>query len=165
MREQNSSLRLEFTESATQDSSNRFGSTSSSEILLSKPIDAKVLIVEDNLVNLEIAKTYLEQLGCTISVARDGREAIDRHAEMKFDLIFMDCKMPGMDGFDATTIIRRNEKSIGAPAVPIVALTANAFKEDRENCEIVGMDDFLPKPFSAAELHKMLEKHLDAGKY
>ena len=89
----------------------------------------QILIVEDNPVNLEIARTYLEQLGCKIEVATNGNEAIEFQSRMKFDLIFMDCKMPELDGFDATRAIRKMERKSGARPTPIIALTANAFTE------------------------------------
>jgi len=91
-------------------------------------------------------------------VVNNGREALDAYAHGAFDLILMDCDMPEMDGFEATKEIRGRERSSSAKRVPIVALTANAMAQDREDCLNAGMDDHLSKPFSMLTLQNMLDR-------
>ena len=99
--------------------------------------------------------------GCSVQIARDGEEAVRAIKESAYDLVLMDCHMPVMDGFEATRVIRGNEGSDGVhERLPIVALTADAVKGDREQCLAAGMDDYLAKPFSQAELRSVLEKWL-----
>jgi signal transduction histidine kinase/CheY-like chemotaxis protein len=119
---------------------------------------ARVLLVEDNIVNQEVAKEYLSELGCAVSVAANGREAIAAFGSERFDLIFMDCLMPEMDGFQATRQIRETEQRNNMAPTPIVALTANAYDSDRNNCLAAGMSDFLGKPFNFQQLEAMLRK-------
>jgi CheY-like chemotaxis protein len=88
----------------------------------------------------------------------NGREALDAHAQGRFDLILMDCHMPEMDGFEATREIRARESGSGGKRMPIVALTANAMAHDREECLNAGMDDHLSKPFSMQTLQDMLDR-------
>lgn len=104
----------------------------------------KVLLVEDNPVNQMLAKRMLEKVGCTVSVAADGQQAVDYVSTDTFEIVFMDCQMPVMDGYAATEAIR----AMPAPKadVPIVALTANALADDRERCRGCGMNDLLTKP-------------------
>jgi CheY-like chemotaxis protein len=118
---------------------------------------AHVLVAEDNPVNQEVAVGMLESLGLTVDVAGNGREAATRAAERRYDLILLDCQMPELDGFAATTEIRRLEKATGY-RVPIVALTANALDGDREVCIAAGMDDYLAKPFSREQLTAVLKR-------
>src|SRR5213075_2505112 len=92
-----------------------------------------------------------------VTVASNGKEALDAHAQATFDLILMDLHMPEMDGFEATKEIRALE-AVSSKHVPIVALTANAMAQDREACLAAGMDDHLSKPFSSATLQAMLER-------
>jgi len=109
----------------------------------------KVLLAEDNPVNVEVASAMLEGLGLEVSRACNGEEALQAVQTTEFDLILMDCQMPVMDGFAATTAIRRREKQRGrGRAMPIVAITANALQGDRESCLAAGMDDYLSKPFT-----------------
>jgi two-component system, sensor histidine kinase and response regulator len=117
-----------------------------------KIITAHVLVAEDNPVNEEVAREYLQSLGCTIEVARNGLEAVSAFKDTAFDLILMDCQMPEMDGLSATRAIRTIEQTSNRPTTPIVAVTANAFAEDRIACLAAGMDDFLSKPFSELQL-------------
>ena len=101
----------------------------------------------------------LEILGCTTAVAEQGNEAVEAAAAQPFDLIFMDCHMPEMDGLTATGLIRIHEQQSQPPRhTTIVALTANAFPQDRERCLAAGMNDFLAKPFGPAELVAMMER-------
>ena len=112
----------------------------------------KILIVEDNPVNQEVAKGVLQQLGCNFEVAENGVQAVKHVKESDFDAILMDCQMPIMDGYQATRAIRTYEKNCSLNPTCIIALTANALKGDREKCLDAGMDDYLSKPFSPNEL-------------
>ncbi len=121
-------------------------------------IAREVLLVEDNMVNVLYAEAVLAALDCRVSVASDGQASLDTLRERRFDLILMDCHMPGMDGFTATPLIRVLEAELGRPATPIVALTASAMSEDRDHCIAVGMDDFIAKPFQPEDLRRALER-------
>jgi PAS domain S-box-containing protein len=120
-------------------------------------IRGNILLVEDNLINQQVALGILQIQGYSVTVVNNGREALDAHAQGAFDLILMDCHMPEMDGFEATRAIRDREGSSGKH-MPIVALTANAMAQDREACLAAGMDDHLAKPFSMQTLHDMLDR-------
>ena len=119
----------------------------------------KVLLAEDNLVNQKVALKILEKFGIHAEVAANGQEAVDRLAAGPFDLVFMDCQMPGMDGFEATRLIRSRE----TVHVPIVAMTANAMVGDRERCLEAGMDDYISKPVRVEAVQGALERWLPAG--
>jgi PAS domain S-box-containing protein len=121
----------------------------------------RVLLAEDNRVNQLVASRMLEKRGHAVTIAGDGREALAELARAEFDIVLMDVQMPGMDGLEATGEIRRGEGERGGH-IPIVALTAHARAEDRGRCLAAGMDDFLTKPFSAADLFAMIER-LSAG--
>lgn len=118
----------------------------------------RVLVVEDNPVNQKVAAKMLEKLGCRVDVAANGREAVEGMARIQYLLVFMDCQMPEMDGFEATRLIRQQERAWGH--VPIVAMTANAMAEDRVRCLAIGMDDFLSKPVQSQDLAEMLKRWL-----
>jgi CheY-like chemotaxis protein/HPt (histidine-containing phosphotransfer) domain-containing protein len=125
---------------------------------------ARVLLVEDNPVNQELALHMLEFLGCRCSVANDGREAIEALGRDAFDVVLMDCQMPVMDGFEATAAIRLREAGKGEePRLPIIALTAGAIDGDRDKCLAAGMDDYLSKPFSMDQLEQTLRRWLPEG--
>jgi CheY-like chemotaxis protein len=117
---------------------------------------ARVLVVEDDVVNRKVAQLMLEQLGCQIDVAANGKEAATKVEVAPYDVVFMDCEMPEMDGFEATGEIRRCET--GRQHLPIVAMTANATKGDRERYLQAGMDDCLSKPLQKEELRMMLRR-------
>lgn len=119
-----------------------------------------ILLVEDNRVNLEITTEILSRLGCKVSTAESGMEALDQVRKHAFDLIFMDCQMPEMDGFEAARRIVSMKAAGEVAPVPIVALTANALKGDRERCLESGMDDYLSKPVRKANLEAILLKWL-----
>ena len=127
------------------------------------PLNVDVLLVEDNIVNQEVAKAMLKMLGCNTTSVMNGKEAIDLiiDQERRFDIVLMDCQMPEMDGFTATRHIREHEQSAGQVAHPIVALTANALTGDRERCLEVGMNDYLPKPFTMPALREIMAAQLD----
>lgn len=116
----------------------------------------RVLLAEDNEVNIEIALEMLKNLGFNVDCAMNGAEAVAMHSKNNYDLIFMDCQMPEMDGFEATQAIRRAETG---PAVIIIAMTAHAMAGDRERCIASGMDDYLAKPVTFMELSRVTTKY------
>jgi len=119
----------------------------------------KVLLAEDNPVNVEVAGAMLEGLGLEVSRACNGEQALQAEQAGEFDLILMDCQMPVMDGFAATTEIRRREQQRGrGRSVPIIAITANALQGDRESCLAAGMDDYLSKPFTQQALGQTIAR-------
>ena len=117
-----------------------------------------VLVVEDNEANQYVVKTLLEGLGCTAEIAASGAQALEMAHETQFDLVLMDCQLPGMDGFETSQRMRQSM----ATRIPIIAMTANALPEDKAHCLEAGMDDFLPKPFNKAELSRVLSHWLAA---
>ncbi|SFC52513.1 response regulator [Massilia yuzhufengensis] len=113
----------------------------------------RVLLAEDNPVNVEVAKAMLESLGIEATCARNGQEALQAVRSGGFDAVLMDCQMPVMDGFAATAAIRGHEREQGrARTLPVIAITANALQGDREACLAAGMDDYLSKPFTQQQL-------------
>lgn len=123
---------------------------------------ARVLIVEDNEINREIARTIIEEMGVNVEEAYDGREALDKFSQSPqgyYDLVFMDIQMPGMNGYEATEAIRALKRP-DAAAVPIVAMTANAFEEDVRAALRAGMNAHLSKPIEVEMLEKMLYTYL-----
>ncbi|MEK6631962.1 MAG: response regulator, partial [Nitrospirota bacterium] len=136
----------------------------------------RVLVAEDNPINQKVAAKMLGKLGCRVDVVANGREAVEAVAQLPYDVVFMDCQMPEMDGFDATREIRRLEAidkgqevpesdTSGRSAratrrIPIVAMTANAMAGDRERCLTAGMDDFVSKPVQSQMLQAVLQRWL-----
>ncbi len=118
---------------------------------------ALVLVVEDNEINQEVARQLLENAGLTADIAADGAEAVEKLCRRRYDLILMDMQMPVMDGLEAT---RRIRTLPGGRSVPIAAMTANAFEEDRQKCLQAGMDDFLTKPIDTDALQSLLRRWL-----
>ena len=118
---------------------------------------ASVLIVEDNPVNRKLALAQLKELGIAAHTVNDGRSAVEAIKSRTYQLVFMDCQMPEMDGFEATQIIRMLEKDSGTH-VPIVAMTAQASDSDRERCLEAGMDDYLTKPVTSRKLFDVLNR-------
>ena len=120
-----------------------------------------VLIVEDNLLNQKIVSLYLSKQNHTVFKATNGKDALAIAKNNKLDLILMDIMLPGMNGFEITVEIRKFEKENGvAKNVPIIALTANTLDSDKEKCLTVGMNDYLPKPFTADELIRKVNKFI-----
>ncbi len=107
----------------------------------------RLLLVEDNFVNQRVAVYMLSKLGQRVDVAKHGREAVEMLGKTPYDLVLMDCQMPEMDGFEATRIIRDPTSAVLDHEVPVVAMTANAFPEDRVRALDAGMNDFLAKPW------------------
>jgi two-component system, sensor histidine kinase len=126
----------------------------------STQLKGRVLVAEDNPVNAIVAVAMLERSGLEVEVVEDGQQAVHRASEQAFDLILMDCQMPGMDGFEATRLIRAAERAIGSRATTIVALTANALPSDRQRSLVAGMNDHLAKPFREQDLSKVLQRYL-----
>jgi CheY-like chemotaxis protein len=125
----------------------------------------RVLLVEDNLVNQEVGKAMLRKLGYQVDVAEDGEAGVKAAFACHYDAVLMDCQMPNVDGFEATAQIRTREAELkqdapndSARRMPIIALTANAMKGDRERCLAAGMDDYLAKPFNKEQLSAVLER-------
>lgn len=122
-------------------------------------LDARVLMAEDNLVNQKLGGLLLERMGCRVTLAADGRQAVERARTQRFDLILMDIQMPEMDGLEATRALRaEGGESAG---VPIIAVTANAMASDRADCMAAGMNDFVAKPFKAADLKACMLRWLE----
>ncbi len=120
-----------------------------------------VLLVEDNKVNQRVAVHMLQKLGCSVDVAVNGKEALRMLTQVPYELVFMDCHMPEMDGYEATMAIRQLEKATG-DHTPIVAMTASAMTEDREQCLAAGMDDHIAKPVQLDRLRQALERFTPA---
>jgi signal transduction histidine kinase/ActR/RegA family two-component response regulator len=118
----------------------------------------RLLLVEDNFVNQRVAVYMLNKLGHRVDVAKHGREAVDMLGKIAYDLVLMDCQMPEMDGFEATRIIRDRSSAVLDHDVPVIAMTANAFPEDRARSLASGMNDFLAKPVDRSVLASMLAK-------
>jgi CheY-like chemotaxis protein len=122
---------------------------------------AHILLAEDNLVNQKVASRILERFGCTVETVNNGLDAVQVFRGDRHDLVLMDCQMPEMDGYAATAEIRR--KPDGRD-VPIIALTANAMKGDREKCLAAGMSDYLSKPVRLEEVTQVLGRWLKPAK-
>ncbi|HSB54579.1 MAG TPA: ATP-binding protein [Gemmatimonadales bacterium] len=120
---------------------------------------ARILLVEDTLVNQKVAVSMLKRLGHSVEIAQNGREAVERTAGESFAVVLMDCQMPEMDGFEATRHIREREKG-SSRRTPIVAMTAHAMQGDRERCLAGGMDDYIPKPVRREALEAVLQRWL-----
>jgi CheY-like chemotaxis protein len=120
----------------------------------------RLLLVEDNFVNQRVAVYMLTKLGAQVDVAKHGREAIEMLGKCAYDLVLMDCQMPEMDGFEATRIIRDRTSPVLDHEIPVVAMIASAFPEDRARALGCGMNDFLAKPVDRSVLANMLEKWL-----
>jgi PAS domain S-box-containing protein len=124
------------------------------------PRTSNILLVEDNLVNQKVAVSMLQKIGYSPDVASSGKEALQVLRIKAYDLIFMDCQMPELDGYETTKIIRTDRTACITPDIPIVAMTAHAMKGDREKCIGSGMDDYISKPIRKADLEEILVKYL-----
>jgi len=122
----------------------------------------RILLAEDNSYNQKVAIGMLAMGGHVVTVANDGRQAVDTFAKQSFDLVFMDMQMPEMDGAQATQLIRQQQEMTGV-RVPIVAMTANAMAGDREKCLSAGMDDYIAKPISLDELVAVVARNVDSA--
>jgi len=118
----------------------------------------RILLAEDNITNQLVAKAILSNLGCQVEVAANGREALEALARNNYDLVFMDCQMPEIDGYETTRRIRAGAAL--SPDIPIVAMTAHAMQGDRERCLECGMDDYISKPITVNEVRSILSRYL-----
>jgi signal transduction histidine kinase/DNA-binding response OmpR family regulator len=129
---------------------------------VAEPLHARILVVEDNVVNQEVARAMLERLGGRATLADSGLDALQLLCRREFDLVFMDCQMPEMDGFEAVARFRQGPSEklpfLNPTSLPIVALTANALVGDAEQCLASGFDDYLSKPFTKGQLEAMVRK-------
>ncbi|HQL89802.1 MAG TPA: PAS domain S-box protein [Syntrophales bacterium] len=125
------------------------------------PERVRVLVAEDNPVNQKLAIRMLEKFNLSVDVAANGREVLEKLAQSAYDLVFMDCHMPEMDGYEATASIRQAERA-GKTRLAIVAMTANAMQGDREKCLSAGMDDYITKPIRREAIEEMLRKWVPA---
>ncbi|MGL4473973.1 MAG: response regulator, partial [Shewanella sp.] len=124
--------------------------------------NARVLVVEDNATNQLVAKGMLAKFAVRIDVAGNGKEALAALAQIPYDLVFMDCQMPVMDGYEASRHIRDAHSQVKNQSVPIIAMTANAMQGDREQCLAAGMSDYIAKPIDPAKLQRALSEWLPA---
>lgn len=120
-------------------------------------ISLKILVVEDNLINQKITKSFLVRMNHTVSIVKNGKEAVDIFEKEYFDCILMDIQMPVMDGIQATKLIREKEK-IKKTNIPIIAVSANLLVEEETKVIEAGMNDFIPKPINEAQLITALSK-------
>ncbi len=125
--------------------------------------DIRILLVDDNIINQQVAQGKLGSLGYEPDIASNGVEAVKALEQTDYDLVLMDCHMPEMDGFEATGVIRDPDSKVINHSVPIIAMTANDMKSDREHCLAVGMDDFLTKPVKVDALETVLKKWLSGN--
>jgi CheY-like chemotaxis protein len=123
---------------------------------------ARVLVAEDNPVNQQVARKMLTKLGCVVDIAEDGVEALSKLGEREYDIVFMDCHMPHLDGYSAARLIREREGD--AQHTVIVAMTANALQGDRERCIVSGMDDYIAKPVRLEDLIAVMKKWIKGPK-
>jgi CheY-like chemotaxis protein/HPt (histidine-containing phosphotransfer) domain-containing protein len=128
-----------------------------------KPRDARILLADDNYINQRVALGFLRKLGYGADTVANGQAALEALSSISYDLVFMDCQMPGMNGYEATRAIRRQEQISGQDSkwkcpVHIVAVTANAMEGDREKCLAAGMDDYLSKPIRLQDIRAVLER-------
>jgi CheY-like chemotaxis protein len=123
----------------------------------------RILLAEDNTMNQKVAMHILEtKLGYRADAVADGREVIESLSRQQYDLVLMDCQMPVMDGYQTTQAIRDPKSSVQNHNIPIIAMTANAMKGDREKCLAAGMDDYVAKPIRLEELADTIERNLPA---
>jgi CheY-like chemotaxis protein len=122
----------------------------------------QLLVAEDNAVNQKLVRRLLEKLNCSVDIVGNGREAVEAVAARRYDLVFMDCQMPEMDGFTATRTIREAEGD--QQHTTIIAMTAHAMAGDRERCIDAGMDDYMSKPINPQLLESVVKQWLKAGR-
>jgi two-component system sensor histidine kinase/response regulator len=121
-----------------------------------------VLLVEDDIINQQVAMALLGKFGLTVELAENGQEAVDKLKNGSYALVLMDCMMPVMDGYEATKLIRSGGAGDMNSVIPVIALTANAMEGSAEECIAVGMSDYISKPFDPQIIVEKLEKWLPA---
>ncbi|HEX3020045.1 MAG TPA: ATP-binding protein, partial [Chitinispirillaceae bacterium] len=137
--------------------------SANSDVVCEKPVaSGSILIVEDNRTNQLVAQGLVTKMGFKPELAENGRDAIRMLQQFSYDLVLMDCQMPEMDGFEATRAIRSGSSGVINPGVKIVAMTANAFNEDRQECIMAGMDDYIAKPVKKEILQEIINKYLQS---
>ena len=124
----------------------------------------RVLVVEDSPINRELAVRALQRLGACVESVENGAQAVTALAAARYDIVFMDLMMPVMNGLDATRAIRAAENAAARSRTPIVALTAQAIMGDRQTCLDAGMDDYMTKPFTRAQIADMLARWTGPGR-
>ena len=129
---------------------------------LTEKYDARILLVEDNTSNQQVALAILKKLGYRADIAANGKEALESLRSLPYDLVLMDCQMPEMDGYEAMARIRDPRSSVRNHESPVVAMTAHAMKTDREKCLAAGMNDYVSKPVKPSAVAQVLEKWLPA---
>lgn len=126
-----------------------------------KPFEGRILVAEDDPIHRTLLQSMLQDLGLSVSLAEDGQQACQAVIESpNFDLILMDLSMPAQDGISATQEIQSRRRHLGLPKLPVIAITASVFEEDRSRCEAVGISEFVTKPFEKAALVKIIEKYI-----
>ncbi len=126
-------------------------------------INAHVLVADDNAINLRLAQAFLKKFGCSFELVENGLLALAAVEQKHFDVVLMDCMMPEMDGYEATRRIRQRELEQSLPRVPIIAMTAKINSDEQDVCLAAGMDDYLSKPYSAADFREKLRHWAKAG--
>lgn len=122
----------------------------------------QILVAEDVKTNQDIIFEMISMLGHAIDIANNGNEAVEKFQSKKYDLIFMDCQMPILDGYEATRKIREIEKKLDIPSIPIIALTAGLGKQDKERCKSAGMNRYVTKPFSISDIRDTIKLYFDS---
>ena len=123
---------------------------------------ARILVAEDHMINQIVTVKFLESLGCRVDAVRTGNEALEMLRSAHYDAVLMDCQMPYLDGYETTRIIRESA-TMPFREIPIIAMTANAIKGDRERCLAAGMSDYLAKPATLRQVVQILDKWLPKG--
>jgi CheY-like chemotaxis protein len=132
----------------------------STEFSANRQDKPRILVVEDNTANQNLIMIILQRLNYQVEIASNGKEAIEAWTRMSYDMLLMDGQMPVMDGFEATRIIRERETAEARPRTTIIALTGQAIKGDREHFLAIGMDDYLAKPFTLAQVRTLMDNWL-----
>jgi CheY-like chemotaxis protein len=118
----------------------------------------RILIAEDNVINQRVALGLLHKIGAAADAVANGNEALKALETVRYDLVFMDCQMPELDGYETTELIRNKSSSVLDHNIPIIAMTAHTMQGDREKCIAAGMNDYIPKPITLDALAACLKK-------